>query len=138
MVNRFDLQQLSEVRVQEAESLLNSSLTDGAYYLAGYAVECALKACVAKQTREFDFPDRAVVNDSYTHDLDKLVRVAGLEIELREKSASNKQFEVNWNLVKDWSEGARYERHDERKVRDFFSAITDRRTGVLAWLRDHW
>jgi len=137
-VNRLDLQQLAEIRIREAEALLNSSLFDGTYYLAGYAVECALKACIAKQTREFDFPDKAVVNDSYTHDLEKLIRVAGLETELQERSASSKQFEVNWNLVKDWSEGARYERHDERKVKDSFSAVTDRRTGVLAWLKGHW
>jgi HEPN domain-containing protein len=30
--------------------LLEAGLYAGAYYLAGYAVECALKACIAKKT----------------------------------------------------------------------------------------
>jgi HEPN domain-containing protein len=137
-VNRFDLQELANIRIREAETLLHASLFDGAYYLAGYAVECALKACIAKQTREFDFPDRAVVNDSYTHDLDKLVRVAGLDAERQDRSRVSKQFEINWALVKDWSEGSRYDLNDEQKARDFVRAVADRRTGVLGWLKGHW
>jgi hypothetical protein len=46
--------------------------------LAGYSVECGLKACVAKQIREHDFPDRQFVLDSYTHDLNRLIGLAGL------------------------------------------------------------
>jgi len=38
--------------------LLRLGLFDGAYYLAGYAVECALKACIAKGTQRFEFPDK--------------------------------------------------------------------------------
>jgi hypothetical protein len=48
-VNRTDLQELADIRIEEAAALL--ALTppkpDGAYYLAGYAVELALKACIA-------------------------------------------------------------------------------------------
>jgi len=50
----------------------------GSYYLIGYAVECALKAYVAKQVRRYDFPDKKLANEAFTHDLEKLVRVAGL------------------------------------------------------------
>jgi hypothetical protein len=48
-VHRKDLQELSKVRLKEATALLKLELFDGAFYLAGYAVECALKACVAKE-----------------------------------------------------------------------------------------
>jgi HEPN domain-containing protein len=68
-MNRADFQQLSELRLREAQALLAAGLPDGAYYLAGYAVECALKACIAKRTREHDFADKKLVNDSHTHDL---------------------------------------------------------------------
>ena len=50
LVDRKDLQELSKVRLKEATALLKLGLFDGAYYLAGYAVECALKACIAKGT----------------------------------------------------------------------------------------
>jgi HEPN domain-containing protein len=57
-MNRTEFQSLAEVRIREAKALLDAGLWDGAYYLAGYAVECALKACIAKRTRAEDFPPR--------------------------------------------------------------------------------
>lgn len=137
-MNRADLQQLAEIRITEAGGLLQAGLYDGAYYLAGYAIECGLKACIAKQTREHDFPDKTVVNRSYTHNLEDLVKVAGLERELRQRMEDDPAFEVNWALVKDWSEEARYQRHREGKARDYYNAIVDERRGVLAWLRERW
>jgi HEPN domain-containing protein len=68
-MNRTDLQEIAEIRLRESKALLAAGLFDGTYYLAGYAVECALKACIAKRTQEHDFPDKKLVNDSHTHDL---------------------------------------------------------------------
>ena len=50
-MNRADFQKLAEIRLEEAATLLNAGKFDGAYYLSGYAVECGLKACIAKQTK---------------------------------------------------------------------------------------
>lgn len=137
-MNRADLQQLAEVRTKEAGALLQASLHDGAYYLAGYAVECALKACIAKKTREHDFPDKRLVNESHTHDLVKLIRVAELELELKQRMEADPAFEVNWAVVKDWSEEARYQRHPELMARDYYNAVVDAQRGILTWLREHW
>jgi hypothetical protein len=41
----------AEPHLQDAEALLQGGRYDAAYYLAGYAVECAIKACIANQTR---------------------------------------------------------------------------------------
>ena len=49
-MNRRDLQQLADDRVLDAEALLNAGRWAAAYYLSGYAVECALKARIARQT----------------------------------------------------------------------------------------
>ena len=54
-MNRNDFQKISRLRVKEAKALLDSGYPVGAYYLMGYAVECALKACIAKQTKRYDF-----------------------------------------------------------------------------------
>jgi hypothetical protein len=72
-LNRSDLQQLADDRVRDADALLNTDRWSGAYYICGYVVECALKACISKQTNLHDFPDKAVVEKSYTHDLTKLL-----------------------------------------------------------------
>ena len=42
--------ELAETRRTEALCLLAANLFCGAYYLAGYAIECGLKACIATQS----------------------------------------------------------------------------------------
>jgi HEPN domain-containing protein len=50
-MNRADLQKLSNTRLRQARILFAAGESSGAYYLAGYAVECALKACFAKHVK---------------------------------------------------------------------------------------
>ena len=51
-----ELRALAELRIREAEILFAAGGSDGAYYLAGYAIECDLKSWIAGKTRENDFP----------------------------------------------------------------------------------
>jgi hypothetical protein len=106
-VERGNLQELSRIRVREAKALVKVGMADGAYYLAGYAVECALKACIAKETKRFEFPDKKRVDSSYSHDLDALVRVAGLEKLLAARCKTDPVFESNWETLQGWSEQSR-------------------------------
>ena len=110
----------------------------GAYYLAGYAVECGLKACIAKQTRRHEFPDRGLVIQSYTHDLKTLVAAAGLETQRDSDAAYDPDFGSNWAVVKDWSEQSRYETRSRSEATDLLDAITDPAHGVMQWLHRHW
>jgi len=124
-MNRGIFQQISEIRRRDAATLLKARQYSGAYYLIGYAVECALKACVAKQVRRYDFPDRKLAKEVFTHDLEKLMSLAGLAPELKKEMETNKPLELNWAVVKDWSESSRYEiRITEAQARDLYSACT--------------
>ncbi|MEG4348974.1 HEPN domain-containing protein [Microcoleus sp. LAD1_D5] len=136
-MNSQDLQNLALTRLEEVEVLLNNHKYSGAYYLSGYVIECALKACIAKQTQEFDFPDKKTVMDSYTHDLEKLVKVAKLDKELR-SLLDDPNFSVGWLEVRDWSEESRYQIHSQQKALDIYLAITDPTHGVLQWLQQHY
>lgn len=134
-MNRSDLQRLSELQLGDAQVLLEAGHLEGAYYLLGYAVECTLKSRIAMRIREFDFPDRKLANDSYVHDLSKLLSVAGLKDQLAWDGKGNEVLERNWSLVKEWSEDARYKPVMEReRVLAFFAAATDPSDGVLPWL----
>jgi HEPN domain-containing protein len=137
-VDRRDLQELSKVRLKEARALLGLGLYDGAYYLAGYAVECALKACIAKDTRRHQFPDKTKVDKSYSHVLLQLIKVAGLEDEHSERVNGDPEFEANWDIVNFWSEQSRYHRHNQESARDLVRAVSDRRHGVITWIKAHW
>jgi hypothetical protein len=56
------------------------------------------------------------VNQSYTHDLSRLVQAAGLDGALNARIRASAGFSVNWNVVKDWSEESRYD-HTTTKLR---------------------
>jgi len=137
-MNRDDLKELARIRLKDARVLLENGNYEGAYYLCGYIIECALKACIAKQTKQYDFPDKNIVNKVFTHKFEDLVGLAGLKRELEQEKKSNRVFQANWVIVTQWSAESRYERYDGSKARDLYSAITNRRNGVLRWIRQHW
>ncbi len=138
-MNRSHLQDLSRIRIRESRVLLDAGCFEGAYYLAGYAVECALKSCIARQTRKYDFPDRTRVKRIYTHDLEQLLDVSELKDEHQRRLSSDAAFAVNWSVVKDWNESSRYRSSiPETQARDLYSAVTARKHGVLPWLRKRW
>jgi HEPN domain-containing protein len=137
-VDRTDLQTLSKVRLKEAKALLGLGLWASAYYLAGYAVECALKACIAKQTERHEFPDKKRATDSYSHELLQLVRLAGLEDALRERNRQDAKFQKNWEFSRAWSEASRYRRHDQKSAQNMVEAVAHRSDGVVAWIKAYW
>jgi HEPN domain-containing protein len=134
------LQQLAEERVLDAEGLLNAGRWSGAFYLCGYAIECALKACIAKQTNLHDFPDKGVVNSSHTHDLTRLLDLAGLRLEFQRDTtpAANPTLGANWQAVRNWDESVRYELKTEPEARRLYQAVTDPADGVLTWIKKRW
>ena len=112
------------MRLRESRALLDVHLWAGAYYLAGYAVECGLKACVAKRTRRYEFPDRDRARDSWTHNLDELVKAAGMRGDLNTAVAA--------------TEVSRYDHLiGAAKARDLYRAIAGR-NGVMTWVRHRW
>jgi HEPN domain-containing protein len=137
-MNRLQLQALSKTRLAEAKALLKLDHYSGAYYLAGYAVECALKAIIARGTARHDFPDKKRVDDSYKHDLKVLVRVAEMEASLIETSSRDRIFSENWDLVIRWSEQARYSQWERVAAEALLQAISQKQHGVMAWLIQHW
>src|SRR4051812_16006672 len=83
-VNRTQLRALAENRLLDAQALIAAGRWSAAYYLTGYAVECGLKSCVLRYLDDtgYIFRDRDYLKslaDCWTHDLLKLVKIAGLD-----------------------------------------------------------
>jgi HEPN domain-containing protein len=136
-INRKGLQDLAKLRLKEASLLLRSNHPDGAYYLAGYAIECALKACIARQTQRYDFPEKKTVLDSHTHDLKDLLVPAGIKPN-HQAAMAQPEFAKKWKIVTEWKAESRYVRHSMQEARNLLSAITDRKAGVLGWIKQYW
>ena len=119
--------------------MLAAGQWDAAYYLLGYCVECALKACVAKQFRLHEVPDKKFVNSFYTHDLDELLTISSVKSKKENYAKTDSSFEINWNTVRDWSETKRYEVGiTEAFARGMYDAVTSTASGVLPWLKTQW
>lgn len=138
-LTRTDLQQLADVRLTEANALLAAGLWDGAYYLAGYAVECALKACIMAYVERTGviFEDRKFSEKCWTHKFDDLVGLAELKAAHSAETAIN-AFDDNWKVAIKWNEAARYRRVTETEARRLLGAIFDPSHGVLQWVKRHW
>jgi HEPN domain-containing protein len=134
---KADLQRLADEKLADAKHLLAGSRWGNAYYLAGYAVELALKACIAKTFKAETIPDRGLVNATYSHVFSELVGTAGLAAELKNKKATQ-AFEVNWGVVTKWSPDCRYLSKSQQDAKDLIAAIEDATDGVLVWIKAHW
>jgi HEPN domain-containing protein len=137
-MNRIDFQEIAELRLNESRALLADGFPEGAYYLAGYAVECALKSCIAKRTREHDFPDKKLVNDSHSHDLAKLLQLAELKGDLDTEMQGNPAMKWSWDEIQDWSEASRYERRNAQEASDLLQAVQGQPGGLLPWIMLRW
>ncbi len=138
-MNRADFQQLAEERLEDARVLFQAGRYAAAYYLCGYAVECGLKACIARQIRAFEYPPTANHSQKlFTHKLNELVELAQLTESLKEQSRDVSGFEQNWVVATKWNEQSRYDVAPEQKARELFDAVNQDTRGVLAWIRQHW
>jgi HEPN domain-containing protein len=142
-VNCLELQSLTRERVRDAKALLAYGQWPGAYYLAGYALECALKSCILKHLYDTGmiFKDRKYLDKlgkCWTHDLEQLLELADLTADFDKARGANRQLDVHWTVAKDWQEISRYERRTEAEARELFQAITNVPDGVLTWIQSRW
>jgi HEPN domain-containing protein len=137
-VYRIDLQNLANERIAEAKILFDAGKWSGAYYLAGYAVECGLKACIARLTKPDEFPDKNFGAKCWVHDIEQLVELAGLRTKRNVDAGANVNLDSNWGIVAGWKETSRYEQKTQADAQVLYDAITQNPDGVLLWIQLHW
>jgi hypothetical protein len=121
--------------------LLAAKRWAGAYCLAGYAVECGLKSCILARvtgTAEVIFEDRKFSEKCWTHNLVHLLDLAGLRPTLQTSGTADPELLNKWEVVKDWSEVSRYSGVTKTKAEELYEAITDKKHGVLSWIKGCW
>jgi hypothetical protein len=109
-----------------------------AYYLSGYAVECGLKACIARQFKLYEFPP-SDANKLYSHGLDALAKNERLAGALEAQKQSVPGFASNWSVVITWTATSRYKSDWSRdEAERLLAAITDVPGGAMEWIRQLW
>jgi HEPN domain-containing protein len=126
------------MRLDDAIVLLRASKASSAYYLSGYAIELALKACISKLFQPDTIPDKAFVNAIYIHKPDELLKVAGLTQQFEADAKADPELATNWVIACKWNEASRYEFHSPLSAAALITAIGDPQHGVFQWLKKHW
>lgn len=124
--------------MRDAQTLLSAGQWSGAYYIAGYAVECGLKACIAKLTNLHDYPNKDLAFKCHTHKIEALVEVAGVKNQRDADATANPALGANWLITKDWDEKSRYQLWTEFQARELLVAVSDTTNGVMPWIKVRW
>ena len=142
MPTKVELRKLAQTRLEEAKVLFHNGLYDGAFYLAGYVIELALKARICKLLDRQDYPENEKFAQAYkTHSLDDLLKLAGLKERFDQDKLANRQLLNNWSLVTSWKETFRYNpvgSKSRQDILDLISAIEDSRFGIFTWIKRRW
>jgi hypothetical protein len=134
---RSTLQRLAVAKVEDARLLFENSRHSNAYYLYGYGIELALKVCISRQIVAETIPDRILLTRFLTHRISELVGLAGLTQRLEEKR-KDRNFDIRWAVVVEWSEEARYEMIDPALATAMQDAVEHPTHGVMQWLKQYW
>lgn len=137
-LRKDELQALAQAKLDDAALLLVHDRASNAYYLAGYSVELALKACIASQISHNTIPDRDFVRNIYSHQFPQLIGLAGLSSELKRALSGNPNFAANWAISSEWLPEARYRSYTLFEAQTLVEAIADSDDGVLQWIRRFW
>jgi hypothetical protein len=112
-----------------------------AYYLAGYAVECGLKSCILARVAiapEVIFLEKRFSEKCWTHEIEELVKLSGLEATRATDIGANPALGANWLMAANWNERSRYQMKTQAEAEGLFIAIEDNVNGVMQWIRARW
>lgn len=140
MIKGEQLKELAQHRLDEAQLLYKHGYHQGAYYLAGYAVEFTLKALICKRLGIEVFVGGSglgeVTKALHTHHLPTLLVFTGLFSKLQDEKINNENLFKDWSKVSEWNEQRRYEPLEcsQQTVINFINA-TER---VMQWILKHY
>ena len=139
-MTRKDLQELSRLRLREAQALYKAHFYDGCVYLAGYAVELGLKARICRLLRLEQYPLAGDIGRAFkVHSLDQLKVLAGLTTEIDVKK--NKALFDDWSKAVEWDPEQRYDapgKYNASAAKVILDSLTSKPDGVFTWLSRRW
>lgn len=143
MANCSELKKIARARLRSAALLMRGKDWDGAAYMLGYVLECALKSAACKALRLEEYPERTR-NDKanaffMTHNFDQLLIVSGMSdiFHLQnEPQAFENWSEFTQNFQGDKWPAMRYDithqaKFDEKRVIQLYGNLAAKPHGIL-------
>lgn len=137
LLSRTSLQKAASVKIEDARLLFAHRRFSNAYYLYGYGVELALKACIARQIVAETIPDSSVLKGFLDHNFGRLIGLSGLSKPLKVQRR-DPEFDSRWSIVSEWSVDSRYDMIDVVTATAMTDAVENAAHGVFPWLKQFW
>jgi HEPN domain-containing protein len=141
MKNPKEIIKIAESRIAEAKILSAAGYYEGAFYLAGYSIEMALKAKICLHLDIPNLFDDSKLLDKLrfkTHDIITLLLLSGIRKKFETEMSKNVPLYEHWNLISTtWNEKSRYDccgTKSKQEAEDLITAISDNLNGVLTWI----
>ena len=145
LATSLELKSLADERISEAEILSGNAKHEGVFYLAGYAIEFALKAVTCKRLgveiydKEVDNAAKGLsqkaLNAFMTHNLTDLLTLSGLKVKFELDKATNSGLTKAWSELSRWNEQRRYDSGCSEVVANNFLRSSNT---LLTWIKQHW
>lgn len=132
LITSTELLDLARARRKEAGLLFDAGQYATAMYLAGYSVECLLKAAICRAL-DWDW----LLGTFKTHDLEGLLLYSGLDRKLRADPQVLRSFS---RLKSQWPGNLRYQQPasiDRLRADQFLKSVSDPKIGVATWLQNN-
>ena len=121
----------SRRRLEDAEALYNQERWNGAIYMGGYAIECALKSLICFKQRTDNFKNTTVFKEkrskgSNLHNLTKLLKALPNIHRKIESLPGHKPYREAWKQVNSWqNDNLRYsdQKGDKIEASKFIDAV---------------
>ncbi len=105
------------------------------YLAAGLALECALKAIAMRRDGLATFPARRDRRDFYSHDLRKLIGLAGVKADIDAAKGGGVPVADHWMIALNWRIEKRYGLGmDDDEARSMLECVVEPHTGLFGWL----
>jgi HEPN domain-containing protein len=147
-ITRDSLRVSSKQKMIEAKFLIDNDYIDLSFYLIGYAIEFALKACVCKnldiddlfcENRQSKVKNELIAKFK-THDYESLIILSGLYKKKQEIQAKNEELYLDLTYIfkkANWKPDCRYypvSTKSKEDVIEFFKSAKE----LLKWIENYW
>jgi len=140
MADSKQLKLIAKARLRSVEFLMKAKDWDGAVYMMGYVLECALKASVCKTLRLSEYPENRKTDGHFmTHNLDQLLVLSGMSdlfnisapvVIFQNWSEFTQEFQGDWPAMR--YNYNRLQSFDEIKTKKLHNNLIDGPNGILS------
>ncbi len=150
MANRDSFKQVARARIRTLNILMKEEDWEGAAYIMGHVLECALKALICRTLRLESYPtekDQPKIAALFlNHEFQALLKISGMENVFSDRgpkaiwqnwSDFTIEFPGNWTLMR-YEPNKAPRNWDDLKVKGLYTNLMGKPNGIVTQIKRRW